>query len=138
MLVNIRKYRSWLKVYVIFFAFSVSGVHLKVHFCKGHIAGVNLIASVETSVNSNACVVNGCSSQEDGNCCDDKFVSTSLDYDGASFTYSLDIDIEDQFSNFVQPPVPLNTPSNVKPTLDDRGPPIKGAERRILFQSFLC
>ena len=134
---SIRKYKIWIRFFVIFFAVSVSGVHLDVHFCNGNLAGVKIMSSEEPSADLSRCCASICSAEDPGNCCDDEAVSASLDYDGLALHISYDK--EYKYSNHIVCSNHVGATEITKfSNTGCRAPPWSGLDRRIQFQSFLC
>lgn len=137
MLSRIRSYRSIAPILIAFFAISAIGVNVDLHFCGGHFAGINLIATSDDKVDSSCCATT-CS--EDGrDCCDDTSLSAALDYDGvSSVTIHKDhVDVLPQVEVLVLDTDYVDV-ENDRIVLSDTGPPLSGQLLRIRYQSFLC
>ena len=140
MLTQIRTYR-WLKPIILgLFSLSAIGMHLDVHFCKGHVAGISLIG-FEQSTDSDSCCSQPCANEDKSpGCCHDTEISASLDYNGVNIT----IEAEDDDIFDVQVGVAALPNKDITSFVTDcvvpptTGPPILKIKRHILYQSFLC
>ncbi len=144
------RYRSRI-AYLLLILFSLPGVGFStsVHYCNGHLSGLNV------SLESRCCVdkivevcgiaeqpTNKCCSKPspDGkDCCTDKPSFNQLDYDGLSHAQIS--------SNIALPLLFIPTKASIYPTINHQvnfnplcpqPPPLSGYQLRVVLGSFLC
>lgn len=127
------------------FMTSTIGLHLDVHWCKGHLSGIKLISFSQDISQASCCAAKSCSSEspaseEDNDCCNDTEVSAFMDYDASLVAWE-----SDQSEKVTIPEMVSNKANLIYKRLSlylvvpsDTGPPLTGVQLRVKYQSFLC
>lgn len=134
---------------LILFSLPCVGFSATVHYCNGHLAGLNIsiessccAAKEATSCSSGSTLKKGCCSKSDSgdkDCCDDKPSFNQLDYDGLSHTVgvvSYDVAVPYVAQHYIDRTKSHN--QVIYNPLYPQPPPLSGSELRIKFGSFLC